>query len=100
MDLADGPASEGDDRRQRLRPRRCGARHDPVAYPDEAGSVLESRAVPAPALPRAEAQAASFRSRTVLVGLLVGIPLSALFLYLAFRKADLAEVWRTLTGAH
>lgn len=33
------------------------------------------------------------------VGLVVGLPLSALFLWLAFRNADVPEVWSVLTGA-
>jgi uncharacterized membrane protein YbhN (UPF0104 family) len=40
-----------------------------------------------------------FRSRAVLVGLVVGLPLSALFLWLAFRTADVSEVWSVLTHA-
>jgi uncharacterized protein (TIRG00374 family) len=35
----------------------------------------------------------------VLVGLVVGLPLSAFFFWLAFRNADVREVWSVLTGA-
>jgi uncharacterized protein (TIRG00374 family) len=37
--------------------------------------------------------------RAVLVALVVGTPISAVFLWLAFRSADLDEVWSTLTDA-
>ena len=39
------------------------------------------------------------RRRAVLVGLIVGVPLSALFLWLAIRSTDLGMVWRTLKAA-
>jgi uncharacterized protein (TIRG00374 family) len=37
--------------------------------------------------------------RTVWIGVVVGVPLSALFLWLALRKVDLSEAWDTLTSA-
>ena len=37
--------------------------------------------------------------RALRIGLIVGLPLSALFLWLAVRKVDLSEVWSTLTDA-
>ena len=39
------------------------------------------------------------RSRAALVGLVVGVPLSAVFLWLAFRHADPSEVWSVLRTA-
>lgn len=42
---------------------------------------------------------ADLRSRAVLVGVLVGLPLSAVFFWLAFRNTDLDEVWSVLTEA-
>jgi glycosyltransferase 2 family protein len=41
----------------------------------------------------------SFRRRATLVGLGVGVPLSALFLWLAVKSTDLGSVWRTLKAA-
>lgn len=41
----------------------------------------------------------ALRSRAVFVGIVVGLPLSAFFLWLAFRNADVPEVWSVLTGA-
>jgi hypothetical protein len=41
----------------------------------------------------------ALRGRAALVGLVVGLPLSAFFFWLAFRNADLDEVWSVLTGA-
>jgi glycosyltransferase 2 family protein len=41
----------------------------------------------------------ALRSRAVLVGIVVGLPLSAFFFWLAFRNANVAEVWSVLTGA-
>ncbi len=38
--------------------------------------------------------------RSTLVGLVLGLPLSALFLWLAFRDADVAEVWSVVTRAN
>jgi uncharacterized membrane protein YbhN (UPF0104 family) len=38
----------------------------------------------------------SLRSRAVLVGLVMGLPLSAVFLWLAVRNADLDEMWSVL----
>jgi uncharacterized protein (TIRG00374 family) len=35
----------------------------------------------------------------VLIGVIVGLPLSALFFWLAFRNADVSEVWSVLTDA-
>jgi uncharacterized protein (TIRG00374 family) len=46
-----------------------------------------------------ETTSGALRSRAVLVGVVVGLPLSAFFLWLAFRKADVPEVWSVLTGA-
>jgi glycosyltransferase 2 family protein len=40
---------------------------------------------------------AALRSRAAVVGLLVGVPLSALFLWLAFRHAEPGDVWSVLT---
>jgi hypothetical protein len=40
---------------------------------------------------------APLRSRAVLVGIVVGLPLSAFFFWLAFRNADVSEVWSVLT---
>lgn len=42
----------------------------------------------------------TLRSRAALVGLVVGIPLSAMLLWFAVRNADLHEVWAALSGAH
>ena len=42
---------------------------------------------------------AALRSRAALGGLLVGVPVSAVFLWLAFRHADPREVWTVLTTA-
>lgn len=42
---------------------------------------------------------AALRSRAVLVGVVVGLPLSAFFFWLAFRNADLGEVWSALSEA-
>jgi uncharacterized protein (TIRG00374 family) len=39
---------------------------------------------------------AALRSRATLIGLVVGVPLSAVFLWLAVRNADLDEVWSVL----
>ena len=39
----------------------------------------------------------ALRSRATLIGLVVGVPLSAVFLWLAFRGADLEEV-RSVLG--
>lgn len=41
----------------------------------------------------------AIRARTVVIGLVVGIPLSLLFLWLAVRGVDFAEVWSALTSA-
>jgi glycosyltransferase 2 family protein len=41
----------------------------------------------------------ALRGRAVLIGLVIGLPLSAFFFWLAFRNADLPEVWSVLTGA-
>lgn len=41
----------------------------------------------------------TLRSRAALLGLVVGLPLSALLLWLAFRNADLDEVWSVLAEA-
>lgn len=43
--------------------------------------------------------ASTLRSRAALVGLVVGFPLSALLLWLAFRDADVDEVWSVLSQA-
>lgn len=43
---------------------------------------------------------AVLRSRATLVGLGVGVPLSAVFLWLAVRNADPEEVWDALSGAN
>jgi glycosyltransferase 2 family protein len=43
---------------------------------------------------------ALLRSRAFLVGVVVGLPLSAFFFWLAFRNADVAEVWSVLTDAN
>ncbi len=40
------------------------------------------------------------RRRAVIIGLVVGVPLSAVFLWLAVRSTDLGMVWRTLKAAH
>jgi glycosyltransferase 2 family protein len=42
---------------------------------------------------------AAMRSRAAAVGLLIGVPISAVFLWLAFRDADPREVWSVLTTA-
>lgn len=42
---------------------------------------------------------AVLRSRAALFGVVVGLPLSALFFWLAFRNADVGEVWSVLTDA-
>lgn len=42
---------------------------------------------------------ALLRSRASLVGVVVGLPLSAFFLWLAVRKADHVEVWSVLSNA-
>jgi len=42
---------------------------------------------------------AGLSRRTLTIGLVVGVPLSALFLYLATRRLDLARVWDTLGHA-
>ena len=39
------------------------------------------------------------RRRAVVVGLVLGLPLSAVFLWLAVRSTDLGSVWRTLKAA-
>lgn len=39
------------------------------------------------------------RRRATLVGLVVGVPLSTLFLWLALKSTDLGSVWRTLKAA-
>ena len=39
------------------------------------------------------------RQRAVTLGLVVGVPLSAFFLWLAIRSTDPASVWRTLKAA-
>lgn len=39
------------------------------------------------------------RNRAALIGLVVGVPLSAAFLWFAVRNADLDEVWDVLAGA-
>jgi len=41
----------------------------------------------------------TLRTRAALLGLLVGLPVSAFFFWLAFRNADLDEVWSVLTDA-
>jgi glycosyltransferase 2 family protein len=41
----------------------------------------------------------ALRSRAVLVGVVIGLPLSAFFFWLAFRNADVGEVWSVLTDA-
>jgi uncharacterized protein (TIRG00374 family) len=41
----------------------------------------------------------ALRSRAVLIGVVVGLPLSAFFFWLAFRNADVSEVWSVLTDA-
>lgn len=41
----------------------------------------------------------AIRSRAAAIGLALGVPLSALFLWLAFRNADLHEVWLVVTTA-
>jgi uncharacterized protein (TIRG00374 family) len=46
--------------------------------------------------PRSTSLTAALRSRAALVGLLVGVPLSMLFLWLAVRNADLGDVWSVL----
>ena len=40
------------------------------------------------------------RRRAVLIGLVVGVPVSVLFLWLAVKSTDLGAVWRTLKAAH
>ena len=42
---------------------------------------------------------AALRRRAALLGLLAGLPLSAFFFWLAFRNADVDEVWSALTEA-
>ena len=42
---------------------------------------------------------AFLRRRAVLVGVIVGLPLSAFFFWLAFRNADVDEVWSVLSEA-
>jgi uncharacterized membrane protein YbhN (UPF0104 family) len=42
---------------------------------------------------------AVLRSRATLVGLVVGVPLSLVFLWLALRNANLDNVWEVLSGA-
>src|SRR5215831_3958072 len=42
---------------------------------------------------------AAIRSRAAVIGLALGVPLSALFLWLAFRNADVHEVWTVVTSA-
>ena len=42
---------------------------------------------------------AAIRSRAAIIGLALGVPLSALFLWLAFRNADVHEVWSVVTAA-
>ncbi len=48
--------------------------------------------------PPAASSAGSDR-RAVTIGLVVGLPVSAVFLWLAFRRADLSDVWSTLRDA-
>ena len=52
------------------------------------------RSVAADPVPRMTA-----RRRAVMVGLVVGLPLSAVFLWLAVMSTDLGSVWRTLKAA-
>jgi uncharacterized protein (TIRG00374 family) len=40
------------------------------------------------------------RRRAVWIGLVVGVPLSAFFLWLAVKSTDLGSVWRSLKAAH
>lgn len=42
----------------------------------------------------------AIRTRTVVLGLVVGLPVSALFLWLAIRGVDLSQVWAAVTGAN
>src|ERR687892_607315 len=42
---------------------------------------------------------AVLRSRATLVGLVVGVPLSLVLLWLALRNANLDNVWEVLSGA-
>lgn len=42
----------------------------------------------------------ALRARTIVIGLVLGIPLSILFLWLAIRGVDLGEVWDTLRAAN
>ena len=46
-----------------------------------------------------EAHAVTARRRAVAIGLVVGLPLSAVFLWLALMSTDLGSVWRTLKAA-
>lgn len=39
-------------------------------------------------------------TRSVVLGLVIGLPISLLFLWLAIRGVDLAEVWTAVTGAN
>lgn len=42
----------------------------------------------------------ALRARTIVIGLVLGIPLSVLFLWLAIRGVDLGEVWDALRSAN
>jgi len=44
--------------------------------------------------------AGAIKARTVVIGLVVGIPLSLLFLWLAVRGVQFAEVWSAITSAN
>ncbi len=50
--------------------------------------------------PQAEPARQAIRTRTVVIGLAVGIPISALFLWLAIRGVDLSRVWQVVRDAN
>jgi uncharacterized protein (TIRG00374 family) len=55
---------------------------------------------PSPRRPGAAGRGVPNTRRSVAVGLVIGLPVSAVFLWLAVRKTDVSEAWDAVTGAN